>query len=384
LNNQNRDKLKLFLTGLEQRLHDNKDYFKKMTASYTSGTKVFKALISQGEDDKLKINFNGRTDSMDIYELSDRIINDAKTYDSIDIIYEERGSTILINADNKNVKMKYVDNAQDTSLIHENKSMIGDRDYYIKLGLADPLLKEIGILTEDGKIRNDMIRKYNQIDHFIELIDSILDNIKAGDILTVLDCGCGKSYLTFALNYYLKEVKKRNCFFIGLDNSEGVISASQKMAENLEYRNMTFITTDINNYTPDRKIDIVISLHACDTATDQAIGLGIRNGSGAIIAVPCCHREILNQYSYKPFEPLIKQGVFKARMADVLTDSIRSLILESQGYDVSVVEYISPLETPKNLMIRALKTGKKDTKAWSEYKELKKLLSITPTLEKLI
>jgi SAM-dependent methyltransferase len=263
-------------------------------------------------------------------------------------------------------------------------SQIKNRDYYVKVGQANDLLKEIGVLTKDGKIKNDKIRKYNQIDHFVELIDKLLKEIEFKDSITVLDCACGKSYLSFVLNYYIKEVLKKKCYFVGIDYSETVIKASQKMADNLGYKNMDFIKEDLTNYTPNREIDLVISLHACDIATDMAIGLGIRAKSKAIVVVPCCHKELLGQYKYEALEPIIKHGVFKARFADLITDGMRTLMLEARGYDTSVVEYISPLDTPKNLMIRAIKKKEKNEKALKEYNELKSMFDVEPTLEKLI
>ncbi|HEX3028221.1 MAG TPA: SAM-dependent methyltransferase, partial [Clostridia bacterium] len=305
---------------------------------------------------------------------------------SLVFTYEERGTTIIIEADNKNVKMHSKDNNAETAVKQHNEtSHIGNREYYIKIGKADDLLKEIGILGHDGKIKNDMIRKYNQIDHFVELISDMLkDMANKLDSITVLDCGCGKSYLTFVLNYYIKEVLKKPCHFIGLDYSKGVIEASKKMAQNLGYNNMEFKVTDIRDYTALNKINMVISLHACDTATDEALALAIRNNVDTMVMVPCCHRELLNQYTLPQFESVIKHGVLKARIADALTDGLRALMLEALGYKVSVVEYISPLETPKNIMIRAEKTAQANKKLLAEYRNLKSILNVNPTLEKLL
>jgi hypothetical protein len=177
---------------------------------------------------------------------------------------------------------------------------------------------------------------------------------------------------------------KKPCHFIGLDYSETVIEASRKTAANLSYHNMEFIKTDIRNFSSGRDIHLVISLHACDTATDEAIALALRNEARSMVLVPCCHRELLNQYSYEPFSQILKHGILKARMADVLTDGMRALFLESLGYDVSVVEYISPLETPKNLMLRAQKVKGPDRKAMSDYEKLKALLDIDPALPRLL
>ncbi|WP_461615586.1 class I SAM-dependent methyltransferase [Clostridium sp. Marseille-QA1073] len=391
MNKANINKLKLFLMGLENRFEENKAIFKHITVNYAAGLKNFKG-IANFEDDKLNYNFNGTTKVLTISELFNEVIKEAENYDSISLTYSERGEIILITADNKNVTMKTVDVEDEETLsppnisnkkgsnFHGNTSTILNRDYYIKVGKADSLLKEIGIMSKEGKIKNDKIRKYNQIDHYVELLEGILDDLPKNTPINILDCGCGKSYLSFVLNYYLTEVKKRKCHFIGLDYSEGVIESSKKMAQNLGYRNMEFHAIDIKNYTPDKKIHVVISLHACDTATDMALALGIKVDSDIIIAVPCCHREMLDQYSFEPFKSILKHGVFKARMADILTDGMRSLMLEAKGYDVSVVEYISPLETPKNLMIRAIKKREENPKAMDEYMMLLSNLNVYPAL----
>ncbi len=386
MNKQGIKKLSLFLTGLEQRIAENRDYFKKAVAVFKSGTREFPAKIWI-EGDKIKLNFNGTTEILETNWISLRISKYAENYDSVVITYEERGTTIVIEADDKNVKMKTSDakEPEENIGVHDEAYQISNRDYYIKAGQAQELLKEIGILGSNGKVKNDKIRKYNQIDHFVELIDEMIkDLLKENESITVLDCGCGKSYLTFVLNYYIKEVLKKPCYFIGLDYSNTVIEASKRTAENLGYKNMEFKVTDIKNYRASREIHLVICLHACNTATDEAIALAVNNNVKAMVMVPCCQQEILKQYSYPPFQDIIKHGILKARMADVITDGIRALLLEAMGYKVSVAEYISPVETPKNLMIRAIKTQAKDPLALERYRELKKLLGINPTLEKLL
>lgn len=382
MNKQSINKLNLFFLGLQNRFNENNLIFKGIYVTFSTGLKEFKG-VGKLENNKIKYNFNGRTDYFTIDDIFKKISEDASIYDNLSLIYKERGTDILITADNKNVKMTNTENKSEEIQASHNSletSSLLNRDYYIKVGKADALLKEIGIMTQDGKIKNDKIRKYNQIDHYVELLEGVIDKLPENQTINILDCGCGKSYLTFVLNYYLTEVKKKKCHFIGLDYSESVINSSKKMAKNLGYRNMEFHAIDINNYVPDKKINVVISLHACDTATDMALALGIKVNSDVIIAVPCCHREFLNQYSYEPFKSILKHGILKSRMADILTDGMRSLFLEAKGYDVSVVEYISPLETPKNLMIRAIKTKEEDTKALEEYLNLMKNLNVYPSL----
>jgi SAM-dependent methyltransferase len=185
------------------------------------------------------------------------------------LTYEERGTTIYIEADNKNVRMRTKETEKvNITKTHNETSKIGARDYLIKVGQADELLKEMGILSPDGKIKNDMIRKYNQIDHFVELISEMIKSLSDKyESLNIVDCGCGKSYLAFVLNYYIKEVLKKACHFIGIDYSDGVIEASKQMAKNLGYQNMEFKKIDIKDFVANRNIHLVISLHACDTAT---------------------------------------------------------------------------------------------------------------------
>ena len=378
MNKQTANKLELFLTGLENRFVENITIFKSIQVNFLAGLKTFSG---HGilEDKLINYNFNGKSELLSINALFANILETVKIYDSVSIIYSDRSEILTITASEKNVKMNTTKQEID-----EESSPLLNRDYYIKVGPADPLLKELGILTSQGKIKNNKIRKYNQIDHYVELMEGVLDALPRNHTINILDCGCGKSYLSFVLNYYLTEVKKRRCHFIGLDRSETVIEASRKMASNLEYRNMEFHALDIQEYSPSNNIDVVISLHACDTATDMALALGIRLESKVIIAVPCCHKELLTQYDYKPFKSLLKYGVFKARLADILTDSMRSLYLEAKGYEVSVVEYISPLETPKNIMLRAIKTSEEKDSALDEYIKLMSELNVYPALYDLV
>ncbi|WP_243441515.1 methyltransferase, partial [Clostridium arbusti] len=179
------------------------------TVTYNSGLKEFKG-NGIYDNNKIKYNFNGKTENLLIDELIDRIVTDANNYDSLALIYSERGSNLLISADNKNVKMSniIIEEKKPINDDYNSTSSLLNRNYYIKIGKADSLLKEIGIMSKDSKIKNDKIRKYNQIDHYVELLEGIIDKLPKGKTINILDCGCGKSYLTFVLNYYLTEVKK--------------------------------------------------------------------------------------------------------------------------------------------------------------------------------
>ena len=367
------NKLEFYTSMLNARYGDG-EYFIEMNISFKSGTKAFPASVKK-VGDELVLTFLGAKQSFSWKKLCDI----AREYDSMQLIYRERGTDAIISADDRNVTLKY----DDIAPIEKNTTAtVGERKYLIAPPRANDLLKEIGIMGQNGKIKNDMVRKYNQIDHFVELVADYLKRLDGK--IEVLDCACGKSYLSFALNYYLRDVLKKDCHITGVDYSDVVIKASNKSAQNLGYSNMTFVKADLTTYVPEKAPDVVISLHACDTATDMAIGAAINAGAKAIFAVPCCHKELLGQYSYEPFAPLLKYGIFKARQADLLTDSLRCLLLEASGYTVTAQEYISPVETPKNLLIKAFKDGKNQKKATEEYLKLKEMLGITPKLETLI
>lgn len=367
-------KLRLFFSGLESRHQEQQDFFKDMNIAFKSGTKTFTASYKDGQ-----LYMNKEIVDADFSDALEAVLSEAVKYESLEAVYCERGTNVIITADARNVNIRYEEPKPEAEVKVESR-----RDYLIKASKAPELLKEIGIMTKDGKVKNDMIRKYNQIDHFIEVVEPILRNMDPNEPLTIMDCACGKSYLTFVLNYYIREVMKRSCYFIGIDYSEGVIKSSIERAERLAYRNMEFIQEDLRTYVPSRKIDMVVSLHACDIATDYAISAAIRAESGSMVIVPCCHKEMIDQIDAEDLAPLYKHNIFRARLNDLLTDSLRSLFIESYGYEVSALEYISPLDTPKNLMIRAVKTSPENAEARKQYQDMKKFFNVSPTMENYV
>ena len=367
-------KLRMFFSGLESRHQEQQDFFKDMNIAFKSGTKTFTASYKDGQ-----LYMNKEIVDADFSDALEAVLSEAVKYESLEAVYCERGTNVIITADARNVNIRYEEPKPEAEVKVESR-----RDYLIKASKAPELLKEIGIMTKDGKVKNDMIRKYNQIDHFIEVVEPILKNMDPNEPLTIMDCACGKSYLTFVLNYYIREVMKRSCYFIGIDYSEGVIKSSIERAERLGYRNMEFIQEDLRTYVPSRKIDMVVSLHACDIATDYAISAAIRAESGSMVIVPCCHKEMIDQIDAEDLAPLYKHNIFRARLNDLLTDSLRSLFIESYGYEVSALEYISPLDTPKNLMIRAVKTSPENAEARKQYQDMKKFFNVSPTMENYV
>ena len=260
----------------------------------------------------------------------------------------------------------------------------GTRQTFIKAQAARELLMAIGIMAADGEIKGDKRRKYYQIDRFIELVISMLESWPRGEELVVLDCGCGKSYLAFALNYYLVEVLKKKCRIIGIDSSRAVIESSRGIQKQLNYRNMEFHAAEVDAFVPQGPVHLVLCLHACDTATDQAIALGLRNKSRYIIAVPCCQAALTDEIDYGAISAVAKHSVLKRKLADLLTDGLRATALEAHGYKVSVTEYVSPLDTAKNIMLRAERADTVEGGARAAYQELKRALHVTPWIDRLL
>ena len=377
-----KNKLKLLLVGIKARLEQNRDYFVGMTCTFRAGKKKFEGTLHRSDSAYL-LRFQGAERVIDAVGAAEFFEQQAEIYEESVLVYAERGAEITITVNGRGVNMKQAERkaTPEDNAAAANPLLSGGREYLIRVDQAAPLLREIGILTAEGKIKNDMIRKYNQIDHYVELVAPMFQQDDSEEIL-LLDCACGKSYLSFVMNYYLRDVLRRRCRVIGIDIKENVIEESRKMAKRLDYHNMEFICADLRTYQPPKHVTAVISLHACDIATDLALGTAIRAKAKYIACVPCCHKELLDQYHIPGLEPLTRYGVFNARFNDVLTDSMRALKLEAEGYKVSVVEYISPLDTPKNLLIRGTYTGKQNPRAQEEYESVRRTVGTFSELDR--
>ncbi|MBU5451160.1 SAM-dependent methyltransferase [Acetivibrio sp. MSJd-27] len=375
---KNIPKVRLFLNGILNRL-DAPELFVRIECILYSGTKEF-PLNCELEEGELSMDYLGTKRMINRNELGEFLLRELPKYDKLLLHYIERANTYVLNGDEQGVRTSVKETAAEKAAVRT--ASVGGREYIIRQQDAPGLLRAIGIVADNGKIKNDMIRKYNQIDRFVELVSDI--SMPKDRAAIIMDCACGKSYLSFALNYYFTELRKLRTKIIGVDYNQGVIKSSKLMAEGLRYYNMEFLCEDLRQFDYGRKIDLLISLHGCDIATDYAIYSGIKHKAGAIVVVPCCHKELAKQIAYDPFESMMKHGIFKRRFCDVLTDSLRVLLLEMMGYKVSVLEYVSPLDTPKNIMLKAVRTSGYNAVAKENYLRLKEQFHVHPTLEMLL
>lgn len=265
-----------------------------------------------------------------------------------------------------------------------NMSHDRKKKYVLEEGIPVPFLQDLGVMTQEGKIVHAKFDKFRQINRFLEFIEDILPEFDKDRELTILDFGCGKSYLTFAMYYYLHELKSYDIRIIGLDLKKDVIRHCNELSEKYGYEKLKFLEGDIADYTGVNKVDMVVTLHACDTATDYALAKAVGWDAKVILSVPCCQHELNRQIKNEVLEPILKYGLLKERMAALITDGLRAEYLEREGYTAQILEFIDMEHTPKNILIRAVKNKKKKGQGDDAIRRCEAALRVTPTLGRLL
>ncbi len=309
-------------------------------------------------------------------------------FKQVNILTETEDIQILAAKPNRPRITRTESEHRKQNLEHDKK-----KNYILQDGIPADFLIELGVMGHDGKVKKQHYSKFRQINRFLEIADNCFEVLPKEGTLRIIDFGCGKSYLTFALYYYLKKIQNRDVEIIGLDLKEDVIRFCNDVARKLAYHELTFLTGDIADYKAHERsdgkpaADMVVTLHACDIATDYALIKATRWGSRVILSVPCCQHELFSQISEPVNAPMLKYGIIRDKFTELLTDALRGLKLEAAGYAVDMIEFTSLEHTSKNIMIRAIRTSTNDMetasmkKVSSEYEALKKFYNVNPAID---
>lgn len=291
-----------------------------------------------------------------------------------------KSGTVTVKIRRKNsAKQAYAQMQPLNAVLDHNRK----KRYLLPEGVPVPFLVDLGVMTEQGAIVKSRYDKFRQINRFLEFIEDILPELSKERENTIIDFGCGKSYLTFAMYYYLHEVQGYPIRVIGLDLKKTVIEHCNQLAERYGYEKLKFFCGDIASYEGVNQVDMVVTLHACDTATDFALAKAVRWGAKVILSVPCCQHELNRQIKNDLLKPVLGYGLIKERMAALYTDALRAELLENQGYRTQILEFIDMEHTPKNILIRAVRSGRKKNNR-AEIEAICKEFSLNPTLAQLL
>lgn len=259
------------------------------------------------------------------------------------------------------------------------------KQYLIPEGTPCDFMEALGVMDKAGSVYKKMYDKFRQLNKYLEFVEDSLPVL--GEKITIIDFGCGKAYLTFALYYYLVKMMHRDVTIIGLDLKQDVIDFCSRTSEELGYHGLTFEIGDIKNFEFAGNVDMVVSLHACDTATDEAIAKSVGWNAKVIYAVPCCQHELFNQLKNESMAPLLKHGIVRDKLSTIVTDTLRANALEAAGYQVQMLEFIDMSHTPKNILIRAFKTRKTKDQLMDDYKRylaFKNVWQVTPRIDAVL
>lgn len=346
-----------------------------------------------------------------VEETKDELAKLLEEFRQVQVETVSEDITVLISKKGKATikrKRKKVQ-AKAADLSHNRK-----KKYILEEGIVVPFLQDLGVMTQDGKIVRTKMDKFRQINRFLEFVEDILPQLDKDRELTLLDFGCGKSYLTFAMYYYLHELKEYDIRIIGLDLKTDVILHCNELAKKYGYEKLTFLVGDIADYEGVDQVDMVVTLHACDTATDYALAKAVGWNAKVILSVPCCQHEVNKQLEKQRnlhsgkmksktevmevsemlgdqlasmeevLGPIMDYGLLRERFAALVTDGLRAKRLESEGYETQVLEFIDMEHTPKNILLRAVKKGSPAAKSRKEAEDCERFLKIQPTLGMLL
>ena len=312
-----------------------------------------------------------------------------QSFKQVEIHTKSWQATVLIGKKgNVTVRKKLVSSTREPELSHNRK-----KKYLLNPERRPAFLQDLGVQTADGRIVNSRYDKFRQINRFLEFIEDILPVLPTNRRVRIIDFGCGKSYLTFAMYDYLTAVKKLEVDIIGLDLKKDVIRTCNRLAEKYGYKDLHFYEGNIQNFTGADSVDMVVTLHACDTATDYALERAVKWGAEVILSVPCCHHEMNRQIKCEPLSPLFSYGLIQERSAALFTDALRARILETAGYDTQLLEFIDMEHTPKNILLRCIKRKRQAgnaaeveyrRKVREEVERLIAFLQVQPTLWELL
>lgn len=349
--------------------------------------------------------------NLTVEETKDELAKLLEEFRQVQVETVSEDITVLISKKGKATikrKRKKVQ-AKAADLSHNRK-----KKYILEEGIVVPFLQDLGVMTQDGKIVRTKMDKFRQINRFLEFVEDILPQLDKDRELTLLDFGCEKSYLTFAMYYYLHELKGYDIRIIGLDLKTDVILHCNELAKKYGYEKLTFLVGDIADYEGVDQVDMVVTLHACDTATDYALAKAVGWNAKVILSVPCCQHEVNKQLEKQRnlhlgkmksktevmevsemledqlasmeevLGPIMDYGLLRERFAALVTDGLRAKRLESEGYETQVLEFIDMEHTPKNILLRAVKKGSPAAKSRKEAEDCERFLKIQPTLGMLL
>ena len=378
------------------------------TLSYVIENRILKKLVLSKSIDKEILRTTGRLIEIkgEIYLALESFMADGKaiqknipekeaidklsqlvpaSYKQLNIITTQGDAEIKVSKKDKITvidKIKRNSTNEKTAIEKNNR----DKNYIIPDGEPVDFLIALGVQDKNGRIFDKKRSKFRQINRFLELVSDVETDIIKGEDLYILDLCCGKSYLSFALYYYFTKIKGIKVQMDCVDLKKDVIKYCGDVAEKLGYKGLNFVCGDIKDFKIKREPDLTVSLHACDIATDIVLAKGIDSKSRVIMSTPCCHHEMMGQLKQKGevTDVLLKHSILKQKFADSLTDALRCKVLEINGYEVNALELIDPEETPKNVLIRAVKKGKitkgDEDKLKEEYKQICVMFGINPYL----